>query len=58
MTEDRRDWDYEAYLDWLDEQPCLRCYESNRFCVCQQMEHMDTEVDEAWLASLDDPRRI
>ena len=26
--------DYEDYLDWLDEQPCERCYDQNKYCVC------------------------
>ena len=30
--------DYTDYLDWLDEQPCQRCYEDNRHCVCQALD--------------------
>ena len=33
--------DYSDYLDWLDEQPCLRCFEDNVHCVCQLMDEMD-----------------
>ena len=50
--------DYEAYLDWLAEQPCAHCYEDNRHCCCQELDERFGELDEAFQASLTDPRRI
>ena len=50
--------DYEDYLDWLDEQPCDHCYESNKYCVCAELDARFGELDEAFEASLRDPRRI
>ena len=50
--------DYEDYLDWLDEQPCPNCWEDNKHCCCAELDERFGELDEAFEASLTDPRRI